>query len=201
MGYDFCIYLDNAELTVLQQRKNGGWSEWMVDSPKAWYGMGEFALRTVGENVLIGGLGLGLIIHHLHNRRDIKKVTVVEISPEVIEMISPYLPQDSMIEIIQGDFFTELPSLSKTRKFNTIIVDIWAGVSFDEDVKKVYEASRILLEDYYPEATPLFHGFQKPLDNEASLRFIKHVQELEKEKRKKPRGDLLQSFRKFVGKM
>jgi spermidine synthase len=168
LGYDYCVFMNDATLTLLQEEVEGEWRDWMVDSPYEWYAMGEYAMRTNGPNVLVGGLGLGLILHHLTLRNDVEKMRVIEISKDVIQMISPYIPNDKRIEIICGDFFETLPKLtSKGEEYNTVIMDIWAGENYQciEDFKR----ARILLHNYYPSALHLFHSFQKAVDMETFL--------------------------------
>ena len=165
LGYDYCIFMNEATLTLLQEKIGDKWRDWMVDSPYEWFAMGEYAIRAMPPNVLVGGLGLGLILHHLTLRKDIEKIVVVELSKEIIEMISPYVPKDDRIEIIQGNFFEVIPKLVSERNiFNTVIVDIWAGDPYNyiEDFKKALA----LLYSNYPNAMHLFHPLQKIVDKE-----------------------------------
>lgn len=165
LGYDYCIFMDDATLTLLQERVGGEWKDWMVDSPYEWFAMGEYAMRAVPPNILVAGLGLGLILHHLTLRRDINTIVVVEISKEIIEMVAPYIPRDSRIEIIHGNFFEVVPKLAaEGNAFNTVIVDIWAGdpKNYLDDLKK----AAALLYNSYPNTLHLFHPVQKIVDNE-----------------------------------
>jgi len=164
-GYDYGIFMNDAVLTLLQERVGDAWRDWMVDSPYEWYAMVEYAMRTEPSNVLVGGLGLGLILNCLADRKDLDMIKVVEINTDVINMISPHLPRDKRIEIIQGDFFKVVPKLSRNGEtFNTVIVDIWAGY-VPEYLEKFKEA-RDMLNRFYPKALHLFHPFQKKIDTE-----------------------------------
>lgn len=176
MGYDYCIFMNNAALTLLQENKSGDqWKDWMVNSPYEWYAMGEYAMRTIPSNVLIGGLGLALILHHLTLRKELEKITVIELNKDVIQMVSPYVPNDNRIEIIHGDFFKAVPKLcSEGREFNTIIVDIWAGE--DYECKEDFKNSWMLLNKYYPNALHLFHSFQKLADTEIIAQYIAYAE-------------------------
>jgi hypothetical protein len=175
LGYDYCIFMSNATLTLLQEKVRGRWKDWMVDSPYEWYAMGEFSMRTVPPNVLIGGLGLGLILHHLTQRRDLEKIVVVEMSKNVIEMVSPYLPNDDRIKVIHGDLFKLVPKFaSEDAKFNTIIVDIWAGENY-ECIEKL-ENTIDLLYNYYPDSLHMFHSFQKMVEMEIIAKYLEGIE-------------------------
>lgn len=170
-GYDYCIFMNDAILTLLQERIGDTWRDWMVDSPYEWYAMGEYAIRAEPGNVLICGLGLGLILHHLTRRKDFDVIKVIEISNEVICMISPYLPRDKRIKIIKKDFFDAIPKLSlQGEEFSTIIVDIWAGYAYE--YLKEFKRARELLNQHYPEALHLFHPLQRKVDMEIVCKLL-----------------------------
>jgi len=46
-------------------------------------------VRSAHGEVLIAGLGLGMICHPIARKREVKAVTVVEKSPDVIKLITP----------------------------------------------------------------------------------------------------------------
>lgn len=126
-GYDVFYLSKPIEVTVLQVRVNGQWRTLMVDDPLHWFGMEEIAELSSGGRVLIAGLGLGLILHHLVKRRDITEIIVYEIDREIISFIKPYIPKDSRIKIINQDYvsFCVQNSISKKETFNTAILDLW----------------------------------------------------------------------------
>ncbi len=165
LGYDYCVFMEDAQMTILQERRGSGWRDWMVDSPYDWYAMGEYALRAKPRNVLVAGLGLALIAQHLSLRRDLTKVKIVELNKEVIEMVSPYMPTDRRFEVINGDFFKILPRIvSVGERYDTIIMDIWTG----EDSESIHDFKRALamVRSLYPASLHLFHSFQKEVDTE-----------------------------------
>lgn len=165
LGYDYCVFMDDAPMIILQQRRGDGWRDWMVDSPYDWYAMGEYALRARPPNVLVAGLGLTLVDQHLALRRDIAKIKIVELNEEVIEMVAPHLPKDGRFEVIHGDFFDVLPKLAaKGERFDTIIMDIWTGG--DEESLPDFHRARAMVEKLYPDSLNLYHSFQKQVDNE-----------------------------------
>lgn len=140
---------------------------WMSDTPMEMWDMEHLVNRAEGPNVLVGGLGLGLLVHLLSNRRDILNITVVEISKEVIAMVKNYLPKSvaPTINIVHGDFLEKLREFEGDNlQFNTIIADIWPDM--DAYSKRVFENTRICMETYYPDAKHLYWAYQQIVDYE-----------------------------------
>lgn len=86
-------------------------------------------LDHVKGDVLIGGLGLGLILEELRGRDEVRSVTVVEKNPDVIALVAPTVRLDA--EIVEGDVFEWEPPLGK--RFDTIYMDIWENATKEED--------------------------------------------------------------------
>lgn len=78
-------------------------------------------------NVLIGGLGIGMILLAIQDKTDIEKITVVEKSAEVIELVKDQLPLNSKVEIVHADVWEYVPPC----KFNTIYMDILNFINTD----------------------------------------------------------------------
>lgn len=83
-------------------------------------------------NVLIAGLGIGMILFPLDVMRHIKSFTVIEKSQEVIDLVKPQLNLNTPIEIIQGDIKYWRPENGK--KYETIYFDIWPTI---EDINYI----------------------------------------------------------------
>lgn len=83
-------------------------------------------------DVLIGGLGLGMIVLAIQDKPDVKSITIIEKEPDVISMIEaqPRMQFNEKVKIICGDVFTWKPA--KGQKFDCIYMDIWPCI--DEDV-------------------------------------------------------------------
>ncbi len=79
-------------------------------------------------NVLIAGLGIGMILTRILEKENVNSVTVVEKYQDVIDIVSPNFPSPKL-NIIQGDIFEWLPT--KGMKFDCIYFDIWATQSTD----------------------------------------------------------------------
>jgi len=82
-------------------------------------------------DVLIAGLGLGLIVLPIARKRDVARVTVVEHSPGVIDLVEAPLRQhltsrvSRKLAVVPGDIFKWRPE-QPGRQFDTIYFDIWA---------------------------------------------------------------------------
>lgn len=160
------LYGQDTEVTMLidgDATSTATTDIWMSDTPMEYYSMWELVARAEGPNVLVAGLGLGLLVHLLALRRDIRHITVVEISPDVIKMVRPYLPkyEGLTIEVIEQDFFDfawkyDMGKL-RTVEFNTVIVDIWKDNSDDG----IFEEARNTCEDSFGDAVHLYWAFQK----------------------------------------
>lgn len=157
-GYNYFVCGETLHLTVLEERTKKGWKTWMIDSPVEWYGNKDFAEWVDGDNVLIAGLGLGLIIHRLVELKRNFNITVVEIAQEIIDLVEKYLPIE--VEMICGNFHKILPELPE---FDTVIADMWTGKGSDcgADMTQTIQE----LNEHQPSATKLIWGmkyWQKP---------------------------------------
>lgn len=91
--------------------------------------------------VLIAGLGLGMVLAAIVPKPEVKKVVVIEISQDVINLVEPHIRNylgkfSPKLEIVCSDIYDYVP----TEKFNTIFFDIWGDYSGDtyEDTKKLH---------------------------------------------------------------
>lgn len=78
-------------------------------------------------NVLIGGLGIGLILLAIQDKEEVERITVVEKNKEVIELVGSQLPLNSKVHIVHDDVFEYKPK----EKYNTIYMDIWNYINSD----------------------------------------------------------------------
>jgi len=115
-GYAFYQVTNPIEVTNL---KIGG-QVVMLDDPLHWLGMKELAKHSKGK-VLVGGLGLGLIVHALIENEVVTDIDVVEINPDVIKLITPLLPLSEKLHIENYDVM----AVSPEKDYNTVILDLW----------------------------------------------------------------------------
>lgn len=86
-------------------------------------------LDAAKGDVLIFGLGIGLIIFPLLEDDDITSITIIEIDNGLIDMISPIIKERdtySKVEIVNCDAFEYHNLISKN--YDTIYFDIWATI-------------------------------------------------------------------------
>ena len=89
--------------------------------------------RATG-NVLIAGLGIGLILLPILSKPEVRSVTVIEKYQDVIDLTEEYLrmaakTDHNKLRIVQADIFEWKPE--KGTKFDTIYFDIWPNISGD----------------------------------------------------------------------
>jgi hypothetical protein len=84
-----------------------------------------------GGHVLINGLGLGMVAAAILEQENVEKVTVVELSREVIDLVGPTLMEryGDRLEIIHADALEYLPR--KGQRFTVVWHDIWPDICTD----------------------------------------------------------------------
>ncbi len=80
-------------------------------------------------NVLIAGLGIGFVLLTIQEKPEVKSITVVELQPELIELVQPKLSLNEKVKIVRADIFQWLPE--EPERFNTIYFDIWNSICGD----------------------------------------------------------------------
>jgi hypothetical protein len=122
----------------------------MSDTPMEIRTNREFIEEAHGD-VLIAGLGLGVVLLSIQKGKDVETITVVEQSRELVEFIVPHLPLTHKVEIRFGNIFEWLPRDGE--KFDTIYFDIWDEISGDN----------------YPQTKELHKRFRKYLNKDSNL--------------------------------
>ena len=84
-------------------------------------------VRNAHGNVLIGGLGIGLILLAIQDKPEVEKIVVVEKRKEVIDLVKDQLPLNGKVEVVNADVWEYTP----TERFNTIYMDIWNFINTD----------------------------------------------------------------------
>ena len=108
-------------------------------------------LKQANGQVLIAGLGIGLILTPLREKESVEHITVLEQNQTLIDLVSPYF-DFSDITIVQGDIFT----WETKKKFDTIYFDIWSDISSDN----------------YKETTTLHRRYRKNLNRKNPQRYM-----------------------------
>lgn len=107
----------------------------MSDTPSEQHTNRDFVRSAKGE-VLVAGLGIGLVLVPLLKREDIISVTVIEKHREVIDLVGPHLKHEKLI-LIRGDIFTWKPRPGTL--WDTIYFDIWSDCNVEnlEEITKL----------------------------------------------------------------
>jgi len=105
---------------------------WMTDAEFECYTNAEFLSRARGD-VLIAGLGLGLILGPLLESKSIISVTVIERSRDVISLIGPIYagPKLTIVEADAGTW------KAPKKAFDLVYLDIWANVPNGDNAKEI----------------------------------------------------------------
>ena len=122
----------------------------MSDTPMEHATNYKFAFKAHGK-VLVAGLGLGMVLTAILEKPSVESVTVVEISQDVVNLISPHFPSPKL-SIITADIFDWRPE--KGIKFNVIYFDIWPDVCVDNiaEIAKLHRAFARRLDRADPKA-------------------------------------------------
>lgn len=123
-----------------------GPEQFMTDLYDEWWTQRD-ALREAsvrGGEILITGLGLGLISEAILRRPGsrVSRITVVELSPDVIRLVGPYLTgrYPDRIEVVEADAFAWTPPAD--RRFTVGWHDIWPNPhapGVDEEMARLRE--------------------------------------------------------------
>lgn len=115
-------------------------SLWMSDTPSELSDMQELTRKADKGHVLVAGLGMGIVATMLAQKERVERVTVVEIAPEVVQMVSPYLPDN--VTVITANF-RQWVQTAVTGHYSAVILDIWGDISTDDlpDMLNLWEAT------------------------------------------------------------
>ena len=106
----------------------------------------EAFIQKANGDVIIFGLGLGLVILPLLNKQEVTSILVVELYQDLIDIVEPILKKydfEDKLTIVQGDCFDFHNRMPKERKFDCVYGDIWISISSDN-----YEEMKILTKNW-----------------------------------------------------
>ena len=86
-------------------------------------------LRKAEGHILINGLGMGTLVKALLEKDEVTKITIIEISEDVIKLSAETYLKDSRVEIILADCFEYQPP--KGIKYDAVWHDIWDDITGD----------------------------------------------------------------------
>ena len=149
------------KVTPIKQRPSKHWHTWMVDDIPHWWAMQEYASKCSGR-VLVGGLGLGLIVHALCDNPAVSRIHVVDYDADVTKVIAPLLPKSSRasIEIVEAEFFDWW--YEDDEDWDNVILDLWVTKGKEQTERLEKETIDPLyryLCKRYPWGECFIHGF------------------------------------------
>ncbi len=100
----------------------------MSDTPMEKRTNANFARNAYGD-VLIGGLGIGMIILAIQDNPLVRSITVIEKSQDVIDLIAKQLDLNKKVSIICDDVFSWNPP--NGIRYDCIYMDIWGYINKD----------------------------------------------------------------------
>ena len=86
----------------------------------------EFCSKAYGD-IIIGGLGIGMIIMAIQDKPEVKSITVIEKNQEVIDMVASQLDFNEKVNIICADVFEWKPE--RGVKYDMAYMDIWNWIN------------------------------------------------------------------------
>lgn len=107
----------------------------------------EFVERAHGD-VLVAGLGLGMVLFPVLVKPAVQSVTVIERNADVIALVEPAV-RHPKLTVIHGDIFQWAP---EGKVFQTIYFDIWPtrGASQQAGIDRLHERFAACLDDADP---------------------------------------------------
>ena len=106
--------------------KEGRGTTWMSDTWMERYTNAE-ALKAARGDVLVAGLGIGMVALAVANKPDVTSVTVLERDRQIVDLILPNL-RSGKLHVVVCD--AKRPPL-RGRQFDAIWLDIWPAICAD----------------------------------------------------------------------
>ena len=155
---------------------------WMSLTPMETESQGYHGRLATG-NVVVAGLGMGVLPYHLlrHNSK-VKKVTVIEKNPEVIDILkeaTDWLVPSERLEIVVGDAREYIPKES----VDTLLIDIWpnmGSIETESDVRTIQKNVNAKVVGWWGQELNLLSFLHKsarvlPLTREKLAEHEKHL--------------------------
>lgn len=93
-------------------------------------------IKKANGRVLIAGLGIGMLLHNILDKSEVKSVTVIENNSDLIDIVAPMFAHKKLT-VIDADIFEWS---TNGLKYDCIYFDIWSTVDTDNlsDIKKLH---------------------------------------------------------------
>lgn len=99
----------------------------------------KFCSKAHGD-IIIGGLGIGMIIMAIQDKPEVKSITVIEKNQEVIDLVASQLDFNEKVYIICSDVFEWKPE--RGVKYDMAYMDIWNWINKDIYKKEMQPLKR-----------------------------------------------------------
>jgi len=86
----------------------------------------EFVRQARGD-VLVAGLGIGMVLMAIQDKEEVTSITVVEKEQEVIDLVKPQLPLKDWVTVVHSDIF----EFQTKMNYDVIYFDIWDSICAD----------------------------------------------------------------------
>jgi hypothetical protein len=115
---------------LVQYRENRTPEIWMSDTPAECREHRDPIERAHGH-CLVNGLGLGLCVNAMLQKKGVCKVTVIESSPDVIKLVAPHYRKrfGERFECIEADAYAWQPP--KGVRYQVVWHDVWPAICGD----------------------------------------------------------------------
>lgn len=117
-------FAEDYPIMALTEGNKEDMTTWMSDTPFEIECMKDVIEFARGD-VLICGLGIGLLPTLIKDKPEVKSITVVELEKDVIDLVWNQIKTDKM-RIINADAIKFLADAAE--KFDTIHIDLWADI-------------------------------------------------------------------------
>lgn len=139
-----CLYMDVLEGNFVATLLLEGDDIWMSDSPLEQDSLCNVVKAAWGD-VLIGGLGIGLLPTLIAHKPEVNSITVVEIRAEVRRLVWHLVATPNM-RIVFGDFIEYVQQTD--RRYDVVYFDLWKDLFAPvEKSDAILAASRRCLKD------------------------------------------------------
>jgi hypothetical protein len=126
-GYFTPGYQKLTENWVLYHVRDDQAVTWMSITPMELESQSHHALAAHGD-VLVGGLGMGVLAYNVAQKANVRTVTVIERDPDIVEIMQIALdwPHWSKVRVVQGDAFATTEAA--LGQYDVALFDIWPMV-------------------------------------------------------------------------
>lgn len=115
----------------------------MMSNTQLEYRTNRSFVESAHGDVLVVGLGIGMLIRPLAERKEVKTITVLEKEPDVIALVKPHYRDVEKLRVYEADAFDFEPDDlmgQRPDRWDSVMIDIWPSIGPDNlpDMKKLH---------------------------------------------------------------